>query len=217
MESNDSKKIMNCHEFNKLNSRNDDSMANHHTKENFLAMTESVWIATPSLTACLAMTSRERFHAKATLCPPTVFARKSVRTDEAIHIKNKSARSAIPFLAPLRGAEKERKGSSSASALFMQEAESSEDPPLKALPKAYEQSEVKKRSCFSFGFRLTSAVGKACRGAGQVLKYVGSPFAKKCDFVTCKNESRISADKRAENAESLKDSSNSAESCDFKF
>ena len=63
----------------------------------------------------------------------------------------------------------------------MQEAEISEDPPLKALPKAYERSEVKTaelvfRSAFASHQPLARLVGER----GKCLKkYVGSPFCEK--------------------------------------
>ena len=61
-----------------------------------------------------------------------------------------------------------------------------------------------KAELFSFGFRLTSAVGKACRGAGQVFKNMSAAlFAKKCDSVNC--EIAIES-RRSEKVKLLKDS-----------
>ena len=126
-----------------------------------------------------------------------------------------------PNLAPLRGAEKERKGGSSASALLELEAENSETLPLKACRRLASIAKQKQRSFFSFGSRLTSAVGKACRGAGQVFKNMSAAlFAKKSDYI---NENISAESRRSERVEtftknaeshieSQKDSSDSIES-----
>ena len=76
--------------------------------------------------------------------------------------------------------KKREKGGSSASALFMQEAESSEDSPLKALPKAYERSEVKTaelvfRSAFASHQPLASVQGSGA----SVLKICRQAFCEK--------------------------------------
>ena len=65
----------------------------------------------------------------------------------------------------------------------MQEAESSEDSPLKALPKAYEQSEVKKAEIvFRSACQPHISRWQVRRGAGRGC----SPFAKKSDSINAK-------------------------------
>ena len=127
--------------------------------------------------------------------------------------QSKKSCEAQPNLAPLRGAEKEKQGGSSASALLELEAENSEALPLKACRRLASEAKQKQRSFFSFGSRLTSAVGKADRGSGEEGAAL---FAKKSDYI---NETNLTESRRiemAENAEShtesLKDSSNSVES-----
>ena len=88
--------------------------------------------------------------------------------------------------------------------------------PLKACRRLASIAKQKQRSFFSFGFRLTSAVGKCVgeRGGGAAL------FAKKSDYA---NETNLTESRRIEkvesaesfaesNAESYKDSSDSIES-----
>ena len=103
-----------------------------------------------------------------------------------------------PNLAPLRGAEKEEKGGRSASALLELEADKSEALPLKALPEAYERSEVK-----------TAAAFLARRGSGEEGAAL---FAKKSDYI---NENISAESRRIERAENAESQSDSTQSSDF--
>ena len=76
----------------------------------------------------------------------------------------------------------------------MQEAESSEDSPLKALPKAYEQSEVKKAEIvFRSACQPHISRWQVRRGGGAAF------FAKKSDYI---NENISTESRRNERAKS---------------
>ena len=85
----------------------------------------------------------------------------------------------------------------------MQEAGKSEDPPLKALPKACKRSEVKTvaavfRSAIASHQPLARLVGER----GKCLKNMSAAlFAKKCDYA---NENISAESRRSKNADSAK-------------
>ena len=200
VDSNNSKNKMDCHEFNKLNSRNDGNdidlqvwascygNAHHNLTSSSLAMTvkdastESIKIVSHAKTCGLSRNDEYKNN-------PCVARTASRSASWCIKRGTKEAGVLPLFLCKKR--EKARLSP-------------------KSVPKAYEQSEVKTAAaCFSFGLSashqpLARCVGE--RGGGAAL------FAKKCDYINENISIESRRIERVENAESLKDSIDSAES-----
>ena len=139
--------------------RNDDSVADSHALTlSSLVMTESVWTATIEAIAESRNNTSLSSSLRGDLSP-----KQSIESCEA-----------QPTLAPLRGAEKEEKGGSSASALLELECDIARLSP-KSVPKACEHSEAKTAELFFVRLSPHISRWQVRRGAGRGC----SPFCEK--------------------------------------